>query len=184
MCLPRSTSSRWPIRPRSSTLRPRHSTSARLPSPKEGADRNTRTCAVGSIGWLRFTRRSVAIPRWSRSISGRSPSWKRREVQTIARCRAPLTISLSFLIGGTVVVEWAALIFAVGAVLVLRRKMSEAPRPFRTPGYPLVPLFFVVGTVSVCRPSSGDRSRSAISRRYMDWSLRWPDFRFITFGND
>lgn len=46
-----------------------------------------------------------------------------------------------------VVVEWAALIFAVGAVFVLRRKMPEAPRPFRTPGYPWVPLFFVLGTI-------------------------------------
>ena len=46
-----------------------------------------------------------------------------------------------------VVVEWAALIFAVGAVFVLRRKMAEAPRPFRTPGYPWVPLFFVLGTI-------------------------------------
>ena len=46
-----------------------------------------------------------------------------------------------------VVVEWAALIFAVGAVFVLRRKLAEAPRPFRTPAYPWVPLVFVVGTV-------------------------------------
>jgi APA family basic amino acid/polyamine antiporter len=46
-----------------------------------------------------------------------------------------------------VVVEWAALIFAVGAVFVLRRKMSDAPRPFRTPAYPLVPLLFMVGTI-------------------------------------
>jgi APA family basic amino acid/polyamine antiporter len=46
-----------------------------------------------------------------------------------------------------VVVEWTALIFAVGAVFVLRRKMAEAPRPFRTPAYPWVPLFFVFGTV-------------------------------------
>jgi len=46
-----------------------------------------------------------------------------------------------------VVVEWAALIFAVGAVFVLRRKMSEAPRPFRTPAYPWVPLLFVIGTI-------------------------------------
>ena len=46
-----------------------------------------------------------------------------------------------------VVVEWAALIFAVGAVFVLRGKMAEAPRPFRTPAYPWVPLFFVFGTV-------------------------------------
>jgi amino acid transporter len=46
-----------------------------------------------------------------------------------------------------VVVEWAALIFAVGAVFVLRRTMAERPRPFRTPAYPWVPLFFVFGTV-------------------------------------
>ncbi|HEV7388311.1 MAG TPA: amino acid permease [Gemmatimonadaceae bacterium] len=46
-----------------------------------------------------------------------------------------------------VVVEWAALIFAVGAVFVLRRKMADAPRPFRTPAYPLVPLLFVFGTI-------------------------------------
>jgi APA family basic amino acid/polyamine antiporter len=47
-----------------------------------------------------------------------------------------------------VVVEWAALIFAVGAIFVLRRKMADMPRPFRTPGYPWVPLLFVVGTVA------------------------------------
>lgn len=46
-----------------------------------------------------------------------------------------------------VVVEWAALIFAVVAVIVLRRKMATAPRPFRTPAYPWVPLIFVCGTV-------------------------------------
>jgi APA family basic amino acid/polyamine antiporter len=46
-----------------------------------------------------------------------------------------------------VVVEWAALLFAVGAVFVLRRRMAEAPRPFRTPAYPWVPLLFVLGTV-------------------------------------
>src|SRR2546422_5336627 len=46
-----------------------------------------------------------------------------------------------------VVVEWAALIFAVGAVFALRRKLADAPRPFRTPGYPWVPLLFVIGTL-------------------------------------
>jgi amino acid transporter len=46
-----------------------------------------------------------------------------------------------------VVVEWAALIFAVAAVFVLRRKMAHTPRPFRTPAYPWVPLIFVLGTV-------------------------------------
>ncbi len=46
-----------------------------------------------------------------------------------------------------VVIEWAALIFAVAAVFVLRSKMADAPRPFGTPAYPWVPLFFIVGTI-------------------------------------
>ena len=46
-----------------------------------------------------------------------------------------------------VVVEWAALIVAVASVFVLRRTMPDAPRPFRTPGYPWVPICFVLGTV-------------------------------------
>jgi amino acid transporter len=45
-----------------------------------------------------------------------------------------------------VVVEWASLLFAVGAVFVLRRRMPDATRPFRTPAYPWVPLIFIVGT--------------------------------------
>jgi APA family basic amino acid/polyamine antiporter len=45
-----------------------------------------------------------------------------------------------------VVVEWCALLFAVGAVIVLRRRLPDATRPFRTPGYPWVPLLFLAGT--------------------------------------
>jgi len=45
-----------------------------------------------------------------------------------------------------IVVEWGALLFAVGAVIVLRRQWPDAPRPFRTPGYPWTPLVFIVGT--------------------------------------
>jgi APA family basic amino acid/polyamine antiporter len=46
-----------------------------------------------------------------------------------------------------VVVEWLALIVGVGSVFVLRRRLPDAPRPFRVPLYPLVPLVFVVGTL-------------------------------------
>ena len=46
-----------------------------------------------------------------------------------------------------VVIEWAALIFSVGAVFVLRRTMADAPRPFRTPAYPWAPAGFIAGTV-------------------------------------
>lgn len=43
-----------------------------------------------------------------------------------------------------VVVEYLALAFAVAAVFVLRRTLADAPRPYRTFGYPWVPLAFVV----------------------------------------
>ncbi len=46
-----------------------------------------------------------------------------------------------------VLMEWLALLFAIAAVFILRRKLPDAPRPYRTPGYPWVPLVFVVGTV-------------------------------------
>src|SRR5882672_203400 len=47
-----------------------------------------------------------------------------------------------------VVVEWFALLFTVGAVMILRRKQPYAERPFRTPMYPLVPLTFLGGTAA------------------------------------
>jgi len=47
-----------------------------------------------------------------------------------------------------VVVEWFALLFTVGAVMVLRKRQPFADRPFRTPAYPLVPLIFLVGTAA------------------------------------
>jgi APA family basic amino acid/polyamine antiporter len=46
-----------------------------------------------------------------------------------------------------VVVEWLALIFGVASVFVLRFRMPDAPRPFKTPVYPVVPLVFVVCTL-------------------------------------
>jgi len=47
-----------------------------------------------------------------------------------------------------VVVEWSALLFAVAAVMVLRTRLPDTTRPFRTPGYPWVPLVFLVGTLA------------------------------------
>ena len=35
-------------------------------------------------------------------------------------------------------------ILMVGAVLVLRRKLPGLPRPYRTAGYPVVPLLYIV----------------------------------------
>lgn len=63
------------------------------------------------------------------------------------------------LISYVVFTDW--IFFALGgaSVLVLRRTMPDAPRPYRVPGYPWVPLFFVatsiwfVATTLVAKPA-------------------------------
>lgn len=42
---------------------------------------------------------------------------------------------------------WPFLALAAAGVIVLRRSQPSLPRPYRTPGYPTVPLVFIAGTV-------------------------------------
>jgi len=44
---------------------------------------------------------------------------------------------------------WPFLALAAAGVLVLRRTRPDLTRPYRVPGYPVVPLVFVVGTLAV-----------------------------------
>ncbi len=48
-----------------------------------------------------------------------------------------------------VLVEWSALVFAIAAIFVLRPRIPPGSTGYRTPGYPLVPLVFVVGTGAI-----------------------------------
>ncbi len=48
---------------------------------------------------------------------------------------------------GTVLTIFSAL--AVGAVLILRRKEPDLPRPYRTPLYPFVPVFFILMSIVI-----------------------------------
>ena len=81
------------------------------------------------------------------------PSWSTPHAAILIQCAG--AVALVWLLRDFdrittyyVVVEWAALLFAVGAVFVLRRRLPDAPRPFRTPGYPLVPALFLLGTLA------------------------------------
>jgi APA family basic amino acid/polyamine antiporter len=57
---------------------------------------------------------------------------------------------------------------AVGAVLILRRKEPDLPRPYRTPLYPLIPAFFIlvsiviVGSTLYERPVEGVMGLSTV----------------------
>jgi amino acid transporter len=44
---------------------------------------------------------------------------------------------------------WPFLALAVAGVIVLRRRRPDLARPYRTPGYPLVPMVFIAGTAWV-----------------------------------
>lgn len=44
---------------------------------------------------------------------------------------------------------WIFYGLAVGGVMVLRRRFPDVPRPFRTPGYPLTPVLFVLAAGAV-----------------------------------
>ena len=96
--------------------------------------------AMGRDG-LTFAFLGKVHPRWS------TPWTAQLVVGAVAIVMVLALRDYDALITYFVVIEWAALIFAVGALFVLRRRLADAPRPFRTPAYPWVPLLFVVGTV-------------------------------------
>jgi len=57
--------------------------------------------------------------------------------------------SFEELAGGFVLGIWPFYALAVGAVILLRRRRPDAPRPYRTPGYPWVPIVFLLASVGM-----------------------------------
>lgn len=57
--------------------------------------------------------------------------------------------SFEQLAGGFILGIWPFYALAVGAVILLRRRHPDAPRPYRTPGYPWVPIVFLVASVGM-----------------------------------
>jgi APA family basic amino acid/polyamine antiporter len=53
-------------------------------------------------------------------------------------------LAASFVLG-----IWPFLALAAAGVIVLRRRSPSLERPYRVPGYPLVPLVFILGTAAV-----------------------------------
>lgn len=57
--------------------------------------------------------------------------------------------SFEELAGGFVLGIWPFYALAVGAVILLRRRLPDVERPYRTPGYPWVPAVFLVASVGM-----------------------------------
>ena len=60
-----------------------------------------------------------------------------------------LTRAYDRLLGYVVFADWIFFALAGVALLVLRRKLPAAPRPFPTPGYPWVPLLFTLAGAGI-----------------------------------
>jgi APA family basic amino acid/polyamine antiporter len=60
-----------------------------------------------------------------------------------------LTGTYGTLLDYVVFADWIFFGLTVAAVFVFRRTMREAPRPFRTWGYPVTPALFVLAAVAI-----------------------------------
>jgi APA family basic amino acid/polyamine antiporter len=58
--------------------------------------------------------------------------------------------------------SWILYAMTAAAVLVLRRKRPDLPRPYRTVGYPLVPVLFIIGAAILLVSTLFDRPRESL----------------------
>src|SRR5262249_22016848 len=64
-------------------------------------------------------------------------------VQGALSCVLALTGSFDQLTDAVIFASWLFYALNAGSVLVLRRREPDRPRPFRVPGFPVVPVVFV-----------------------------------------
>jgi len=55
----------------------------------------------------------------------------------------------NFLTNAVVFASWAFYALNAGSVLLLRRRRPDAPRPFRVPGFPVVPVVFIALAIAL-----------------------------------
>lgn len=58
--------------------------------------------------------------------------------------------------------SWILYAMTAAAVLVLRKKRPDLPRPYRTVGYPLVPVLFIIGAAVLLFSTAWDRPRESM----------------------
>jgi APA family basic amino acid/polyamine antiporter len=80
------------------------------------------------------------------SQKSRAPIWA-IAAQAIWACVLAVSGTFDQLTDFAVFALWLFFAFTTGAVFVLRRKMPQAQRPYRTIGYPLLPLVFILVAV-------------------------------------
>jgi amino acid transporter len=90
------------------------------------------------------------MPRPVASVSARfGTPWAAVALATVLGIGYVSVRSFEELAGGFVLGIWPFYALAVGAVILLRRRIPHARRPYRTPGYPWVPVTFLMASVGM-----------------------------------
>ena len=88
-----------------------------------------------------------------RRLADVHPRYGTPAVAIVASCvvAAVLAVSGTFetLLTYVVFVGWIFYALGAGAVIALRRKRPDAPRPFRVPGYPVTPILFIAAAAAI-----------------------------------
>jgi len=66
------------------------------------------------------------------------------------------------LVGYAVFADWIFFALAAVALIVFRRTRPDAPRPYRTPLYPIVPLVFIVAGLGIVVNTFFTDTRNAV----------------------
>ncbi len=86
------------------------------------------------------------------AVAAVHPRFKTPHVSILVQCAWSLALlarwkTFDALTDNVVFVFWIFYGLGAGAVLVLRRRLPDAERPFKAPGYPFVPLAFIAGAL-------------------------------------
>jgi basic amino acid/polyamine antiporter, APA family len=82
-------------------------------------------------------------------------------VLTLWACLLVLSGRYDDLFNLVIFASWILYGMTAAAVLVLRKKQPQLPRPYRTLGYPFVPLLFIVGAIILLVSTAIDRPRES-----------------------
>ncbi len=91
----------------------------------------------------------VFLPSLSRLHPKYQSPWIAIVIQSIWSCVLAMTGRYEQLLNYVVFADWIFFGLTVASVFVFRRTMPDAPRPFRTWGYPVTPALFVTAAIAI-----------------------------------
>ncbi len=115
---------------------------------------------------------------WASSVSPSGTPLPAKLATTVASCALVLTGSFEQLLGIAAVLLVAVYTSGFVALIVLRRREPNLPRPFRTPGYPWTPVVAIVSSLAFLAGNVKSDLRSSLFGLVL-LALSYPVFRLF-----